>query len=327
MKWAIRGVAALIVVAALVGAAFVWHRSTLQRGGVSQPVTADWAELGGIWLRADLDEALVIIPDRPHARHQVESSRTGGDIIGRRREFRVSTNSQRLRDDELGAKTRTRILSLGESVASGWGVDVDDSYPVQLELELERRGHDVEVINAATPNAGSTLMAAYCEKEAPALEPDLIVWNRRPLRGTYVSEVQRCARAHPQANILVVLPPVSQFDVHGAQVWERESTQIASQLGSIPLLELTPVFRAAQEGRGETLRLRGSTVEVVDQESGRVWLGGVPRPQKDLPAEIYALFESNPEVREALFFDEGHPDAEGFLVYASAVADAVEPLL
>jgi hypothetical protein len=39
---------------------------------------------------------------------------------------------------------------------------------------------------------------------------------------------------------------------------------------------------------------------------------------------VYALFESEPEVREALFFDEGHPDAEGFTVFAESVASAWE---
>jgi len=49
---------------------------------------------------------------------------------------------------------------------------------------------------------------------------------------------------------------------------------------------------------------------------------GQQRPAPALNPKIYTLFEAEPEVREALFFDEGHPDAEGFELFAATVADA-----
>ena len=62
---------------------------------------------------------------------------------------------------------------------------------------------------------------------------------------------------------------------------------------------------------------------VVDQEaSGKTWLEVAPSTH-DLPREVYALFEDQPTVREALFFDDGHPDAEGFELFASTVAGAI----
>ena len=54
---------------------------------------------------------------------------------------------------------------------------------------------------------------------------------------------------------------------------------------------------------------------MVDQENGKVWVTAAPTSH-DLPAEIYALFEAQPDVREASSSDEGHPDAEGFEVFA-----------
>ena len=71
---------------------------------------------------------------------------------------------------------------------------------------------------------------------------------------------------------------------------------------------------------------RNGKLAVLDQESGKTWLEAPPSSH-DLPAEIYALFEQQAEVREALFFDEGHPDAAGFKVFAEALVPVVEPLL
>jgi acyl-CoA thioesterase I len=46
-----------------------------------------------------------------------------------------------------GADT-VRIVALGDSLTAGYGLDAEDSFPVRLEAELKRRGHDVDVINA-----------------------------------------------------------------------------------------------------------------------------------------------------------------------------------
>ena len=97
------------------------------------------------------------------------------------------------------------------------------------------------------------------------------------------------------------------------------------------VVELTEAFREAQAGRGEILRTEAGLHQVVDQETGRVWLevpvpavGDRRAPGTTMDDSVYALFESEPEVREALFFDEGHPDAAGFVVFAEAVATAWE---
>ena len=87
-----------------------------------------------------------------------------------------------------------------------------------------------------------------------------------------------------------------------------------------------PALREAGAGRGEVLIQQGQKLAVFDQDTKRTWLAASPTPH-DLPQEIYALFESEPSVREALFFDDGHPDAEGFKVFAQALVPVVEPLL
>ncbi|MAY79532.1 MAG: hypothetical protein CL930_01990, partial [Deltaproteobacteria bacterium] len=147
-----------------------------------------------------------------------------------------------------------------------------------------------------------------------------------PIRG-YVQAVRACQQA-TGAKVLVVLPPISTFDIRGSQEWSGERDALSQQLQSsgIGVLELTDVFRKAQAGRGEILIDQGNQVAVLDQESGTTWMTA-PKASHDLHPTIYALFEKEPAVREALFFDEGHPDAAGFTVFAAAVAEAVKPLL
>ena len=43
-----------------------------------------------------------------------------------------------------------------------------------------------------------------------------------------------------------------------------------------------------------------------------------------LAPEVVALFEGDDQIAEPLFFDGGHPDAEGFGLFATAVAGWVE---
>ena len=131
---------------------------------------------------------------------------------------------------------------------------------------------------------------------------------------------------------MVVLPPISTFDPRNMQNYVQESSELKAAFGpTTEVVELTDSFHAAQAGRGEILREQGGNHQVVDQETGQIWLEvPVPPVNKKGPPTgamdeaIYALFESEAEVREALFFDEGHPDAEGFGVFAASVASAWE---
>ena len=92
------------------------------------------------------------------------------------------------------------------------------------------------------------------------------------------------------------------------------------------VIEMTPIFRAAQQGRGVVLETRGLKLAVVDQTTG-VPIIEVPPLRRDLPNEIYALFEANPRIREPLFFDDGHPDEEGFGVFADALVEPIAALI
>ncbi|MCB0386303.1 MAG: hypothetical protein KDD43_12995, partial [Bdellovibrionales bacterium] len=47
-----------------------------------------------------------------------------------------------------------KIVVLGDSIADGFGVDKDKSYPALLEIMLKKKGHSVKVVNAGI--SGST---------------------------------------------------------------------------------------------------------------------------------------------------------------------------
>jgi acyl-CoA thioesterase-1 len=54
----------------------------------------------------------------------------------------------------LAAETPIRILVLGDSLSSGWGLQAGQSFPDRLEAALRSAGHDVRVLNGGV--AGDT---------------------------------------------------------------------------------------------------------------------------------------------------------------------------
>ena len=338
---AARGVAVFLVLAGLLA---TWRIRQLreERSGLSAVITEPWEALDGApWLKPNLREARVVLPDRPHRMEETRAHREGrGQKVHRTRSYLLNTNSMRLRGPEIGEKEGLRVIALGDSVTHGWGVSAAEAWPAVLERMLREEGLEAQVINAGVPANPLGVMARWCETQAPALAPDLVIWCRRSnLNGPQPSEeylrALRQCQAAVDAPFLVVLPPVSSFDIFarslrgGQSVWEAEGSSLTQAVGTlgISVRDLTPVFRDAQAGRGEFLEIEGETLNLVDRDNGESWLTTtIQRSPRggELPEAVYALFESEPSLREALFFDEGHPDAEGFVVFAGAlVADAI----
>lgn len=323
---------AVMLVALLTGVALLVLGQRQAR--TSDVVVESWAELGHHWLKADLQGATVIVPDRPHAKSEFNDDWTGFTTqVGRTRTFTVDTNSDRLRGGPVGPKSGLRLIAVGDSVTHGWGVAGEHAYPARLQVALNAAGVDAEVLNAGVPANRISGMVAWCEAKAADLEPDWILWTRRPgfddppPYNLYVDAVQRCQRA-TGARVLAVLPPISAFDLHGGRVWEQEHQGLRSRLltQGVQVVELTPVFRAAGAGQGEVLVVDGQTLKVVDQATGESWLE-VPLQGEQLPQTIYDLFEDEPDVREALMYDDGHPDQPGYDLFARTVSEKLVPLI
>lgn len=72
------------------------------------------------------------------------------------------------------AESGRRLLILGDSLASGYGLASHEAFPVQLEKALRRQGHDVTVINAGV--SGDTTAGGLARLGwALADQPDLVI--------------------------------------------------------------------------------------------------------------------------------------------------------
>lgn len=93
----------------------------------------------------------------------------------------VDINSHGLRGPETTYEKPSaifRILNLGDSVAMGWGVRMEDTYGRRLESLLNEGGNgnlDFEVVNAGVPGWSLDNALAYLQAEGLKYEPDLVV--------------------------------------------------------------------------------------------------------------------------------------------------------
>jgi len=90
----------------------------------------------------------------------------------------VVFNEMGLRDRPTGSKQvgRKRVLMLGDSVLFGWGVEVEDTFPHQLESALRARtGASVETINAGVCSYNTEIQLAFLRRHGEALDPDVVL--------------------------------------------------------------------------------------------------------------------------------------------------------
>jgi len=247
---------------------------------VSDVIAEPWDRLdGAAWLRPGLDGSKVTMPTRPLS--NAESSIPQDVLLAqvtRVAEFSVSTNASRLRGEPIPAEQDgvPRILVVGDSVAFGWGVEDDESWPVALERHLRAKGLPVQVINASMPGTTSATMLLYCERVGPSHQADLVIWSRRPQENepppfdTYMERILACREAL-DLPMLLMLPPVGSFHwLHPH--WQQESRRLrqrADQAG-LPMLELTEVFDAAAQNSGYSLRSFGDEIQLVNNATGEV---------------------------------------------------------
>jgi lysophospholipase L1-like esterase len=84
----------------------------------------------------------------------------------------IALNELGLRDAPIGDKTPgwPRVLLLGDSVAFGWGVRVEDTFAAQLEQLLP-----VEVINTGVPSYNTVQELAFLRLHFAELRPDIVI--------------------------------------------------------------------------------------------------------------------------------------------------------
>jgi len=312
-------------------------------------------------LKSNLNAVETTVPNRPHNPNEVRS-RTIGDEFTRRRSFTISTDANGIRiPDKLagknhsyvGAKKGFRIVAMGASESFGWGVPYEQSYPAHLEGLL-----GVQVVNASAPAGISTGMVRWAKKYLPGLQPDLVVYSLRPPYpeqdpvGMFAKSMKALAEVAGDAPLVVVLPALSTFDLQIpdiAGVYEGAADPIAADVAAVTaaldpmtVIGLTSSFRAAQltyagAQPGEVIVtmstedgqqiLRTPTGEVIVTATApevpkRSPFFGVPPAV--IAKDVLAAFEQRPQMREPLFFDGGHPDADGYKLMAERIAQVLK---
>lgn len=93
--------------------------------------------------------------------------------------YRADINGLGLRNKEVKVekeKGAYRILCFGDSWTFGWGVDVEYSWPMQMENYLKTNGYtNVEVINCGQGGQFTTTYQQFISKAVPLLKPDLVL--------------------------------------------------------------------------------------------------------------------------------------------------------
>lgn len=127
-------------------------------------------------------------PDSTQVQHVVNASGAVSHT------YAIDISSQGLRDREYGPKVlgEVRIALLGDSFASGTGVDISDTPSRLLEAELQSRFPDrtIYVINGGTPGHGVWQARANLEARILPLEPDIVI-HQMYLTNDIHDELQR----------------------------------------------------------------------------------------------------------------------------------------
>ncbi len=283
-------------------------------------------------LLPNLKNAQVVVPDRPHDPSEVFSENKA-QTIQRTRQFTVNTNTLGFRDQELANQPPIEVVCVGDSVTFGWGVAGDESYPAQIEKFL-----NIGVLNTGVPALKPEHVEAYIQSILLSIAPTqpkvLLVAMRpnwmtpNPLQG-YVQTMKRIHNTLSQQGIQmgIILPPLASFDPKGRSNNAREVDFIKRELSQIEILDTTPIFDANLPEGGVSLQLNHGKQQMIDRTSKEVLAEGAqPKPPQSLAPEIVAMFETNHSIKEPLFYDGGHPDAEGFVLFGQTVAKWLQDL-
>lgn len=89
-----------------------------------------------------------------------------------------TTNSLRMRGEEVDLSAEKKILFLGDSFTMGYGVSDGDEFPARIREWLHRMGLPFEVLNAGVGDTGNGRWLKLLRNEgASEFEPDLVVFQ------------------------------------------------------------------------------------------------------------------------------------------------------
>jgi lysophospholipase L1-like esterase len=99
-----------------------------------------------------------------------------GAVVRAEVEYRINADGMRSPEiPQQGPKQRTRIAVLGDSIAFGYWVAEQDTFPRQLEVLLRQAGNDVDVMNFGVPGYNVEQEVEVLRLKVLGFEPDVVV--------------------------------------------------------------------------------------------------------------------------------------------------------
>lgn len=315
-----------IVVLIVCGTLYMIVQQQSQRT-LSDVITESAPQLGqgAHLLLPNLNNAVVVAPDRPHDPSEVNAI-DRFEQITRRRAFNVNTDSNGFRQTNPFSSKAPTIVCVGDSVTFGWGVSEEESYPYRLANIL-----DASVLNAGVPAMKPQHIANWMTNWFPNKDVELVLFARRidwmqpDPWNSYFHAIESARNTAKPAQFALILPPISTFDPRGVQNQKEELEKIRARFPNLPVLDLTVAFRENMPKHGIILKSDHTEQIIIDVVTGEEVLKATApkiRPgQPALASEITDYFESHPDQSEPLFFDGGHPTASGFKIFADSLAE------
>ncbi len=354
----------LVLLAGTAASATAWHcRHSTPAAYTSIPDEHPLFESGrdGMSVRKNLEEVRLRAFTRPHALPVLEEPWDHAESITKQVRYRCSTNSLGFRGQELEPERQdgvARVAFVGDSIVFGHGVDDADTLTAQLGVLLAEHGR-FELVNAGVPANRSWDAVAILQRRVLPLKPDAVflavasndivhviegTWRQggRSFSLTESELTSVLAQYHRQLTVFVricedrgvavelLVPPTSTF--YPFPDYQRLVAEVhrVGQEQDVPVYDLQPVLRQAEERNGLVLADLGDQQQLVRFHSGvpEVLLTAnvaLERPYY-VADEIYEFLEEEP-VSQYTMLDGSHPNARGHRLLAEALVPEVLALL
>lgn len=318
----------------------------------------DHREGFGLMLRQELRDARVVVPSRPHPLPFRPLDPEYADRITQRTSFTCSTNAERFRGVEQYAAEPApgvvRVITVGDSITFGHGVNDDQTYP---HLLAQRLGAGYQVINAGVPGEDSEQALMDLTERVLPLNPHLVVlcvgvneisslpqrydedrlqlWlseeiygeRERGLADNLAAIKEACEAAG--IRLVILVPPANTFSPYPDAVRFNRVVRDSAQQLDVAYIDLEAEFRKVEEQQGLVLLHEGDSQLVVQYRNGRpeTLLNARVEPtrQQYVSDEVYALLDSGTAAM-TLSLDGCHPNVTGMELIAGQLEPVVREL-
>ena len=330
-------------------------RPTLEVLPMESDPIFDQREGFGLVLRRGLRDARAVVPARPHPLPFRAQDPDYADRITKRTSFTCSTNSGRFRGVREYSPAPVagvyRIVTVGDSITFGHGVNDDQTYPHLLE---QRLGSGFEVINAGIPGENSDQALMDLTERILPLNPQMVIlcigvneisslperyddnelqlWLSEELydieEQEFATNLRDFAVACAAAGVELVflVPPSNTFSPYpDAERFNRVVRHTADQIG-VARIDLERAFREAEERDGLVLLQEGDSQRVVRYRRGRpetlLTAQVSPTREQYISDEVYDFLDRE-AVGMSMSMDGCHPTLRGMRL----IVDLLEPVI